>query len=286
MRNVQLSDILLPMAVAVMLQILSGCGSHRRTTVSAGTSSKGGDSYGSVVRRMPQASFNALPEASQRLLTDADGGLGVPYAFGGTDRKKGVDCSGLTTQVFLDAFRIKLPRNSAEQQKWCQPLKYDDLTIGDLVFFSPKGKKGNVGHVGIYVGDGRMIHSSSSKGVIVSNLSDDYYTRTYHSAGRVASYYAMLGDGKSGSASGVLLAGSPEAKPEASGNVAVDPTGVSTASVSVDRLGQFLAGSRSASTDTATRIVKTVHLDKSAAQTGTNPSDARSRALKKLNLDD
>ncbi len=54
---------------------------------------------------------------------------------------------------------------------------------GDLVFFRT-GSKG-VSHVGMYVGDGRIIHSSTSRGVIVSSLDESYYRRTYHSSGRV-----------------------------------------------------------------------------------------------------
>ena len=62
---------------------------------------------------------------------------------------------------------------------------------GDLVFFRT-GSKG-VSHVGMYVGDGRIIHSSTSRGVIVSSLDESYYRRTYHSSGsRVERYYAMI----------------------------------------------------------------------------------------------
>lgn len=56
---------------------------------------------------------------------------------------------------------------------------------GDLVFFATKKGGNRVGHVGIYMGDGEFIHSSSSRGVIVSNLSEPYYTSHFHSAGRV-----------------------------------------------------------------------------------------------------
>ena len=57
--------------------------------------------------------------------------------------------------------------------------------VGDLVFFATKKGGSRVGHVGIYIGDGEFIHSSSSRGVIVSNLSEPYYKSHFYSAGRV-----------------------------------------------------------------------------------------------------
>lgn len=286
---------LLP-AIAIALLVAS-CGSHRKSSVSAGSSGSSGYSKESIVKTMGAARYGALPEASRRLLKEADGWLGVPYAYGGTDRKKGVDCSGLTTMVYLDAFKIKLPRSSASQQEWCDPLKSDSLMIGDLVFFSPRGKKGNVGHVGIYVGDGRIIHSSSSKGVIVSNLSDDYFRRTYHSSGRVAKYYAMLDSDprKSSVGRGDRYRIS---QPEIDNDVR---------SVSLDNLDNVLASSKPkpikaatqpqtrtsvseknvAQTDTLKETITTVRV--SSVSTATNsetPEEARRRALLKLKIEE
>lgn len=133
------------------------------------------------------------PEPTRRLISEAERWLGTPYRYGGTERGRGADCSGMVMTVYKDALAIKLPRNSAQMQRWCTPLKdgYRKAMPGDLVFFA--GRRG-VNHVGIYVGGGKMIHSSSSKGVIVSSLDEPYFVKTFHSAGRVEPYFAMLDD--------------------------------------------------------------------------------------------
>lgn len=118
-----------------------------------------------------------------RIVAAARGWVGVPYRYGGESRD-GVDCSGMVMCVYRDVAGIKLPRNSAKQGEYCISIKKTELQPGDLVFFtSRKGK--NINHVGIYVGNGCFVHASTSRGVIVSDLDQDYYVRTYHSSGRV-----------------------------------------------------------------------------------------------------
>lgn len=129
------------------------------------------------------------PAATRQLLTEANSWIGTSYRWGGEDRS-GVDCSGLVTTVFNNALGIKLPRTSREQQQYCSPVDRGQLKKGDLVFFTVNGGS-ETGHVGIYVGNGNMIHSSSSKGVIISSIEQQYYVRNYAGAGRVDRYYAM-----------------------------------------------------------------------------------------------
>jgi cell wall-associated NlpC family hydrolase len=88
----------------------------------------------------------------QRVVDDAKRYLGVPYVWGGTDPATGLDCSGLVQQVFGD-LGVKLPRVSRDQARMGTPVaSVADAVPGDLVAF------GNpVDHIGIYVGDGKMI---------------------------------------------------------------------------------------------------------------------------------
>lgn len=116
------------------------------------------------------------------LVREAKKWKGVRYKSGG-ESHNGVDCSGLVMKVYLKVTGYKLPRNSSAQQKHVSSIKKKDLKPGDLVFFSINSKK--VNHVGLYVGNGEMIHASGSRGVIISKLSDSYYVKHYHSSGRV-----------------------------------------------------------------------------------------------------
>lgn len=127
---------------------------------------------------------------TERLLSEAKSWLGTPYQWGGNTRD-GVDCSGFVLQVYQRSLGISLPRNSAKQREYCSPIDFGMLAVGDLIFFTGS-KSSDVGHVGIYIGDGKMIHSSTSKGVIVSPLSQQYYVDHLHSYGRIERYHAML----------------------------------------------------------------------------------------------
>ncbi len=115
--------------------------------------------------------------------------VGSPYRYGGNDRS-GFDCSGLVCRVYLDIAHFKLPRNSAEQGEFCRRISKGKLKAGDLLFFTGKrGGSGRVSHVGIYIGKGKMVHASSSCGVIVSSIDDDYWGPRLHHCGRVGQLF-------------------------------------------------------------------------------------------------
>lgn len=124
------------------------------------------------------------PKTGQRLVNEARKWLGTRYRYGGESRS-GTDCSGFTMKVYEKVTGIKLPRDSRSQQSFTSRVKQRDLSAGDLVFFATKSGGSRVGHVGIYISGGEFIHASTSKGVIISSLSERYYANHYHSAGRV-----------------------------------------------------------------------------------------------------
>ena len=113
--------------------------------------------------------------------------LGTPYRWGGTSPESGFDCSGLVGYVFRSALGIELPRVSREMavQAEGEMIKSrDELRQGDLVFF---GLKGRINHVGIYVGEGRFLHSpSAGKDVRVDTLISGYWGNRYMQARRLA----------------------------------------------------------------------------------------------------
>lgn len=113
--------------------------------------------------------------------------LGVPHRLGGST-KRGVDCSGFVVIVYRNVYGKQLSRSSAQMLKRdCHRIHRNKLREGDLVFFKTTrgGKRKEPNHVGIYLKNGRFIHTSTSSGVVVSNLSEPYYTRTWITGGRV-----------------------------------------------------------------------------------------------------
>lgn len=122
-------------------------------------------------------------DQTQRIVREARKWIGTPYRYGGQTRA-GTDCSGLTMVLFEDVYGIKLPRSSAMQREYALPIGEREMQPGDLVFFCTAGGP-QVSHVGLYIGSGRMIHASTSRGVIESALDEKYYKQRFHSAGRV-----------------------------------------------------------------------------------------------------
>ncbi|MBI5192976.1 MAG: C40 family peptidase [Nitrospirae bacterium] len=109
--------------------------------------------------------------------------IGVPYRFGGSSLK-GIDCSAFVQTVYK-YFSIDLPRTAREQFKaGVRVSKKEQLRIGDLIFFRTYAKYPS--HVGIYVGEGKMIHASSrNKKVTISSINEPYYIRRYIGAVRL-----------------------------------------------------------------------------------------------------
>lgn len=111
--------------------------------------------------------------------------IGTPYVWGGNDLRHGVDCSGLTQQLYRD-FDIRLSRVSYMQAGDGMQIPKSQLRPGDLVFFDTTGtNSGKISHVGIYVGDGKFLHADCTKGVTISNLSNSYYVKSYVTGSRV-----------------------------------------------------------------------------------------------------
>jgi cell wall-associated NlpC family hydrolase len=108
----------------------------------------------------------------------------VRYVRGGSSPSTGFDCSGFVRYVFARAIGLRLPANSARQFLAGIKVKRNDMQPGDLVFFHTRGHK-RISHVGIYLDNGRFIHSpSAGKSVEVSSLDDGYWAKRFAGARR------------------------------------------------------------------------------------------------------
>ncbi len=107
--------------------------------------------------------------------------IGTPYHFGGESRK-GIDCSAFTKELYSEVFNLDIKRSSRDIFSMVNPVGKDDLKEGDLVFFKIHSRR--ISHVGIYLGNGRFAHASS-KGVAISSLDDNYYSRYFYKGGRM-----------------------------------------------------------------------------------------------------
>lgn len=132
----------------------------------------------------PSGNEQLLSKDEIKLIKEAKSWIGTKYKYGGHSRE-GTDCSGFVLQVYKAVYDLKLPRSSKEQYTFCKKISKNKMRVGDLVFFATGKSKDVVSHVGIYIGNNEFIHASSSKGVVISNLDQNYYVRTFVSAGKV-----------------------------------------------------------------------------------------------------
>lgn len=123
-------------------------------------------------------------EDNHKLYIEAANWIGVPYRSG-SDSKRGTDCSGFVYQIYRKVYHRQVPRNTDDLKKKSNKVAKRNLREGDLVFFTSSRSRKKVAHVGIYLKNGKFVHASTSKGVIVSNLSENYYTQHWISGGRI-----------------------------------------------------------------------------------------------------
>lgn len=120
------------------------------------------------------------------MLAEAESYLGTPYRYGGTTRN-GIDCSAFVLSVFGATMGMHLPRVAAAQAQEGERVAREDMRKGDLVFFSNGGR---ISHVGIVHdvdenGSVRFIHASTSRGVMISPLTDSYWGPKFRFAKRI-----------------------------------------------------------------------------------------------------
>lgn len=136
-----------------------------------------------LLARIDQVRHSVSEKASDLVLT-AMGFLGVPYKRGGNTAETGFDCSGFVKAMFEQTAGLILPRKAEQQAAATQKIERADLQPGDLVFFNTLRRA--FSHVGIYVGEGKFIHSPrSGSEVRVEDMGLAYWKRRFDGARRV-----------------------------------------------------------------------------------------------------
>jgi cell wall-associated NlpC family hydrolase len=122
---------------------------------------------------------------ASELVVNAMTFLGVPYKRGGTNAASGFDCSGFVRAIYEQTAGLVLPRRAREQAAASEKIDRSDLQPGDLVFFNTMRRA--FSHVGIYVGEGKFIHSPKPGAEVrVESMSVSYWARRFDGARRVA----------------------------------------------------------------------------------------------------
>lgn len=165
----------LPIAILIAAAFLAGCASSSSVTP---IEIEPTDPV--AIQSNATHEHSSILKQRSRLLAEVDRWKGTRYRYGGTGQR-GFDCSGFVYRVFQDAFGVSLPRTTKSQMKSGRPVANGDLRFADLVFFYTPAR---TDHVGIYLGGGEFAHASSSSGVMISHLSEDYWRNSYRGARR------------------------------------------------------------------------------------------------------
>jgi cell wall-associated NlpC family hydrolase len=132
---------------------------------------------------------DSIPSFPKLLVKISEQLLGKSYRLGGSGNgNDGIDCSGFMKKIY-QSLTLSLPHSSREQAKLGSLVTTEwdlsRLKIGDLLFFK-RNRGSQIGHTGMYIGEGKMIHSASKKGVVISNIKgSDYYNRNFVVAKRL-----------------------------------------------------------------------------------------------------
>lgn len=142
----------------------------------------------SSITKSQKSNYTPLPESKKanQIRKIAENWIGTPYCIAGYS-KDCTDCSGFVQSVYKE-LGICLPRTAKDQYIYTERIIESEAITGDLVFFS---KNGTVNHVGIYLSNGTFVHASSSKGVVIEELTTTYYNKNFAGFGRIREFYSM-----------------------------------------------------------------------------------------------
>ena len=136
-----------------------------------------------VLTQMQEVGRNVSQKASE-LVLHAIGFLGVPYRHGGNSVETGFDCSGFVKAIYQQTVGLILPRQAEQQAAATQKIEADELQPGDLVFFNTLRR--TFSHVGIYIGDGKFVHSPKPGAEVrIENMGLSYWRSRFDGARRV-----------------------------------------------------------------------------------------------------
>lgn len=137
----------------------------------------------SETRRLEYTDYEDVIALRNALLKEARKHLKTRYVYGGMS-SRGFDCSGFTSYVYKKS-GISLHRTASTQLQDGIVVSKEGMQVGDLIFFRERGARTPATHVGIYAGDNKMIHASSSKGICFAELDNTWCTKNYLCARRI-----------------------------------------------------------------------------------------------------
>lgn len=170
--------ILVSLAAIALSGLISSCKSHKKVVADSG----------SMTEKQIETKIKKETKTTAlrtKIVEECKDWIGTPYKYGKSEKGEATDCSGMILVVYEEITGIKLPRNSAKQAEYCHQVTIEEILPGDLVFFATGKDPEKVSHVGLMMDKNNFVHASSSKGVVISEMSNPYYKRTFIKYGRI-----------------------------------------------------------------------------------------------------
>ncbi|MFR2920104.1 MAG: bifunctional murein DD-endopeptidase/murein LD-carboxypeptidase [Proteus mirabilis] len=185
MRNKPFMRMLKLIPAFIVVATLSACSSQNASSrLANSTTAPLNKSSSTSISQASQDEFESLVknlDIKSKILDQYADWKGVAYRLGG-NTKSGIDCSAFVQRTFRDQFGVELPRSTSDQQFAGTKVNRSTLKAGDLVLF----KTGRtMRHIGIYIGNDKFVHASTSSGVIVSEMSNVYWKNRFYTARRI-----------------------------------------------------------------------------------------------------
>ena len=156
----------------------------KETVTTRNSSHREGDAENLSALQVKYAVLLSTPAEEVRntkMLEFIDSWYGTPYRLGGTT-KKGIDCSAFSQFLFASVYDLSIPRTAKEQYNLTNRISRTQLNEGDLIFFNTRG---GISHVGVYLQNNKFVHASTSGGVMISDIFDEYWARKFIGVGRL-----------------------------------------------------------------------------------------------------
>jgi len=175
MKYLRLKNIVKRAVYVSVVLLFAACGPSKKITKEPQTKSIQ-ETYAAILKVERRSISNI------QLYSFIDEWYGIPYKYGAKS-KKGIDCSNFVVLLYENVYKKNISGTASSLYQQCKNVSRSNLKEGDLVFF--KIDSDNVSHVGVYLQNNKFVHASTKRGIVISDLDEEYYKKNFYKGGKL-----------------------------------------------------------------------------------------------------